>query len=137
MGLTPLEYLLKALANPQTSQRRRDRLAEVCLPYIHPRLNATASVNVPGANYTPPELRIYAVPHGCQIDKNGVIHHPDGTPASDAEIEFTPFKATPDLLPLPSPEPAPAESLPVHEVIDDGKIVVLRPYSDDDSAGVV
>jgi hypothetical protein len=130
LGLSPLEYLLKAMSHPQTTQRRKDRLAEVCLPYLHPRLNAVASVDASPANSCPPlEIKILAVPRGCQVDKNGVIHHPDGTPASAAETKFTPFTPTPDLLPvLPAPEPTPAEPLPVLVDEGDDKVAILHPH---------
>jgi hypothetical protein len=85
----------------------------------------------------PIEFNVLAVPPGCQVADDGkTFVWPDGTPC--AAPEFTPYTGTPSL-PALSDQRAPIEPpLPVHDVIDDGKIVVLRPYSDDDtSSGAV
>lgn len=37
-NLTPLQYMLKAMRDPRTSQKRKDEMAKSCAPFIHPRL---------------------------------------------------------------------------------------------------
>lgn len=37
-GLTPLEYMLTVMRNPETLPQRRDDMAKACAPYVHPRL---------------------------------------------------------------------------------------------------
>ncbi len=37
-GLTPLEYMLKVMRDPETPPQRRDDMAKACAPYVHPRL---------------------------------------------------------------------------------------------------
>ena len=120
LGNSPLEYLLKAFANPQTSQRRRDRLAEVCMPYMHAKLNAIAAIDASANTGSTVELRIFSVPRGCQV-VNGVIRHPDGSEATAAETEFHPFTPTewPQLTDQSAPE---AEPLEVLEPVDDDKV---------------
>lgn len=39
-GLTPLDYMLGELNNPNTDIDRRDRLAAAAAPYLHPRLQS-------------------------------------------------------------------------------------------------
>lgn len=41
----PIEYWLAVLWNPAEPQDRRDRAAEICLPYTSPRLQAVAVTN--------------------------------------------------------------------------------------------
>jgi hypothetical protein len=131
--------MMNVLHDPNATPTRKDAMAASAAPYVHCKLSATAIVDVPDANYRPPEIKIYAVPRGCQI-VDGVIVHPDGSEATDEETKFEPFKATPDLLPaLPSPEPASAEPLEVLEPVDDDKIAVLNAHrrrrDDDETSG--
>lgn len=37
-GITPLEYMLKILADENANQARRDDMAKAAAPYCHPRL---------------------------------------------------------------------------------------------------
>jgi hypothetical protein len=39
-GLTPLEYMLQVLRNPDSGKDRRDRIAAQAAPYVHPRLTS-------------------------------------------------------------------------------------------------
>ena len=138
-GVTPLQHMMNVLHDPNATPTRKDAMAASAAPYVHCKLSATATLNVPDVNYTPPEIKIYALPRGCQV-VDGRIVHPDGSEASPEETAFTPFKATPDLLPaLPSSEPASAEPLPVLEAEDDPKIELLdahrRRRDDDETSG--
>ena len=40
VGLTPLEYMLAAMRDPETPPQRRDDMAKACAPYVHPKLAA-------------------------------------------------------------------------------------------------
>ncbi len=40
VGLTPLEYMLAAMRDPETPPQRRDDMAKACAPYMHARLAA-------------------------------------------------------------------------------------------------
>jgi hypothetical protein len=142
VGITPLQYMLETLRNPKTEAFRKDEMARAAAPFVHPKLNAVATVDASANSCPPLEIQIFAVPRGAQIDASGRIVWPDGTPATAAETAFTPFAATPDLLPaLPSPEPAPAdEPLPVFEpeAEDDDKVERLDSWRDrkrDDEPG--
>ena len=35
---TPLQYMMRAMRDPRTSQKRKDEMAKACAPFIHPRL---------------------------------------------------------------------------------------------------
>ena len=115
LGHSPLSYMLDVLANPKTSPARRDRMAENCAPYMHPKLNAVATVDASAKPCPPLELKIFSVPRGAQI-VDGQIVWPDGTPATAEETKFEPFKASDFPPALPSPEPAPVEPLSVIEL---------------------
>jgi hypothetical protein len=39
-GVTPLDYMLSVLRDPNAGPERRDRMAIAAAPYIHPRLNS-------------------------------------------------------------------------------------------------
>ena len=119
-----MEYLLKSFAHPQTSQRRKDRLAEICMPYMHPRLNAVAAVNASANSCPPLEIKIFSVPRGAQV-VDGKIIWPDGTSPTAEETAFRPYKPTP-ALPALTDQSAAVEPLEVVEPEpDDPKVEVL------------
>lgn len=39
-GLTPLDYMLQVMRNPEVDPHRRDEMAKAAAPYVHPRLIA-------------------------------------------------------------------------------------------------
>lgn len=39
-GETPLDYMLRVMRDPKTEHDRRDRLAGMVAPYVHPRLTS-------------------------------------------------------------------------------------------------
>jgi hypothetical protein len=48
-GLTPLEYMLAVLRDPNAATERRDEMAKAAAPYIHPRLsNVEAKIDLTG-----------------------------------------------------------------------------------------
>jgi hypothetical protein len=40
-NLTPLQYMLAAMRDPNVDPKRRDEMAKAAAPYVHPRLTAT------------------------------------------------------------------------------------------------
>jgi hypothetical protein len=132
--------MLSVLRDPECEQSRRDQMAIQAAPYLHPRLNAVATSNVPGRdgggdiNIT----QIFAVPRGSVVDaKTGLITTPDGAAVSDPP-ELRPFEGTPPLeLAVITDQSAPLEPperLPVIE-LDTSNVTVLRRRSDDDDSG--
>jgi len=45
-GITPLEYMLDVLRNPDSEQGRRDDMSKAAAPYMHPKLSST-EVKIP------------------------------------------------------------------------------------------
>ncbi len=39
-GLSPLQYMLEIMRDPDTLPQRRDDMAKACAPYVHPKLAA-------------------------------------------------------------------------------------------------
>lgn len=39
-GETPMEYMLRVMRDPKTEHERRDRMAGMVAPYVHPRLTS-------------------------------------------------------------------------------------------------
>lgn len=37
LGMTPLEYMLHVMRDPQADAARRDRMAQAAAPYLHPK----------------------------------------------------------------------------------------------------
>lgn len=132
---TPLEHMLATLNSPYTSQARKDRAAECLLPFLHPRLSATAMINAGGQGGQPggateTSLRVFSVPRGSWIDtKTGEIIFPPGVEPQPLE----PFTATHDwtktALTDQRPEPI-VEPLEVTE-IDTSNVVRLGRRDDD------
>ena len=139
---TPLDHLLDTLNNPHVGQARKDKVAESLLPYLHPRLSATAMLHAGGQggnnsdnNERLPDI-IFAVPRGAQFaaDRRTLIW-PDGTPAEPLPLE--PFKGTPALTDKRDyPEPS-RERFEVREVEAPQNLVRLDVYKSkhDDSDG--
>lgn len=42
-GLTPLEYALQVMNNPEADQARRDRMCAVAMPFCHPKAELGAA----------------------------------------------------------------------------------------------
>jgi hypothetical protein len=87
---------------------------------------------------SPPDIVVLSVPRGCRIE-NGVITDA-ATGALVACERQAPFTPTPpfDLRALPDHSLQPAaieEPLPVHDVVDDGRVVSLHPHRHRDDGG--
>lgn len=42
-GISPLEYMLKVMRDPEQEDARRDEMAKAAAPFIHPKLNAISA----------------------------------------------------------------------------------------------
>jgi hypothetical protein len=136
---TPLEHLLETLNNPLVGQARKDKVAESLLPYLHPRLSATATISAGGNsnnNNDRPMMMVGSVPRGSSINlKTGEITFPPG-----AGLEpFAPFKGTHDwtataLTDQRDQQEPEVERLEVTE-IDTTNVTVLRRRDDSDDSG--
>jgi len=56
-GLTPLQYMLAVLRDPNTDPDRRDRMAVAAAPFCHPRLAALDAKVMLAEFATPNETR--------------------------------------------------------------------------------
>jgi hypothetical protein len=72
-GETPLQYMLRVMRDPKAGDKRRDAMAAVAAPYLHPKLS-------------PVEPRPVADPYtpGCMIEVRFV--RPKPQPNDDDEI---------------------------------------------------
>ena len=130
-GLMPVEWMLAVLRDPQSEQHRRDRMAEIAAPYLHPRLNAVAVNSITGGdsrdNGDTNVLQIYSVPKGGKIEKDGTITI-EGAVVELSPIE--PFTGTPALTDQREykrvePDPVPFE---VTEIDPPQNVTVLNPH---------
>ena len=135
-GTTPLAHMLSVLNNPNAPEARKDQMAAAAAPYMHPKLNLSATSEVNGAGCIG-EVSIVCVPRGAQFNSStGMIKYDDGLEISPPP--FTSLEPTPDVVPvadtdtcLPEPvppaqpEPAPLE---VYEPVDDGKVESLARW---------
>jgi hypothetical protein len=127
-ALMPVEWMLAVLRDPQTEELRRDRMAEIAAPYLHPRL-AVASISTNGSrDYSGGDVtfvQIFSVPHRGRIGD-------DGTVVIDGEVTelkpVTPYEGSPALT--DQSQPAPVERLPV-VAVDTSNVTVLRRRDDE------
>lgn len=57
----PLEYMLKAMADPKSSKNRRDEMAKSAAPYMAAKLKEAALTGANGTPLNPPQLIITGV----------------------------------------------------------------------------
>ena len=55
-GLTPLEYMLAVMRDPNEPPERRDEMAKAAAPYVHPKLGAYATGGLGRAHKEQPRL---------------------------------------------------------------------------------
>jgi hypothetical protein len=122
--LTPVEWMLAVLRDPLCEQRRRDRMAEVCAPYLHARRAAVEVANTNTyrgegvAGETINVVQIFAVPRGGSLDITAGTITIEGTPLEPMSI-VEPYEPTPPIGQLTDQTQtavcAPPEPLPVIE----------------------
>ena len=100
-GLTPRDYLLGVLRDPQASVERRDWAAATVAPYVHPRL---AAVETKVDAFNTVEMRVtraeLAAEAKRRIDEAFKEYSPPQT------IDMPPSVDTPATLPEPPPQQA-------------------------------
>jgi hypothetical protein len=127
-GLTPIEWMLAVVRDPNATDQRRDQMAVASAPYVHPRLNAVVMSNNYGAGGNGAHsdtniTTIVAVPRGGRLGPDGVVTI-DGDPVTELP-PIEPYAGTPGL-PAPTAAPAPfAERLPLIEV-DTSNVTPIR-----------
>lgn len=136
---TPLDHLLKTLNNPLIGAARKDKVAELLLPYLHPRLSATAMLNANGNNGNnndtpngPPV--ILAIPRGCFLSAEQVADPEQLVPHG---VPLEPFAPTPDWTRtalIDKRDQPVVERLEVTE-IDTSNVVRLGRRDDDQDGG--
>jgi hypothetical protein len=125
--VTPLAHMLSILNNPDAPEGRKDQMAISAAPYMHPKLNLSATSQFNGGGNCVTNIQFLVIPRGCFLS-------PEQIADPSSLIEYgEPFE--PGAMPTPAlidqtappvePEPAP-EPLEVLEPVDDGKIVTLR-----------
>ena len=68
-GITPLDYMLAVLRDPEADQHRRDEMAKSAAPYMHPRLNTiSATVDTPYTGIG--QINVIAIPRGVFLTKD-------------------------------------------------------------------
>ena len=128
--LMPVEWMLAVLRDPETEPQRRDKMAEIAAPYLHPKLSSAATIingKVEGDTITNNTVNIYAVPRGAALDLAAGTITIEGAPIADL-TPIEPFTGTPALtdqrddkvmperIPDPIPAPLPIEPLDTSNV---------------------
>jgi hypothetical protein len=129
--LMPVEWMLAVLRDPLTEESRRDRMAEIAAPYLHPRLQAaTITTHGNGRNYSGGDVtfvQILSVPHRGRISDDGMVVV-DGEPVTELAA-ITPYEGTPGLLTDQSEQPAPpVERLPIIEMDEPENVTRLDQF---------
>src|SRR4029453_4893668 len=111
-GISPLQYMLQVLRSSDADMHRRDEMARASAAFVHPKLNAVASLDASANSYGPLEIKIFSVPRGSTFDsKKGLFPCPEG---SRFEPEpFPPSEPTPALPALTDQSAAPATLEPI------------------------
>jgi hypothetical protein len=110
-----LQHLL-AVLNSNAPDHRKDQVAAACLPYMHPRLNLSATSELNGGGRIA-SIVVLGIPRGCQFNpQTQMVVYADGT-ETDAPA-FTPIAPTPAITDQTSAPPEPeraTDPLPVIE----------------------
>jgi hypothetical protein len=100
--VTPLSHMMAVLNDPGSPPSRKDAAAVAAAPYMHPKLNLSATSELNGGGRLGPcQLTILSVPHGCQIIDGQLVWPDTGALATAEETEFKPYTGTPGLPALP------------------------------------
>jgi hypothetical protein len=62
-NITPLEYMMGVVQDPQAAQNRRDTFAIAAAPFVHPKLGAIASLDASGKLSGVTAVNMISVPH--------------------------------------------------------------------------
>jgi hypothetical protein len=109
--------MLAVLRDPQTEELRRDRMAEIAAPYLHPKLVATSITTNGSRDYNGGGdvniTQVFCVPRGGRLTSDGTVMI-DGEVVTELPA-ITPYEGSPPLTAI-TDQSAPAERLPVVEV---------------------
>jgi hypothetical protein len=126
--VTPLAHMLSILNNPDAPEGRKDQMAISAAPYMHPKLNLSATSELNGGGNCVTNIHFLVVPRGCFLSKEQVAN-------PSCLIEYgEPFEPgmppTPALTDQSEPaEPEVIEPLPVIEPEpDDRKVTPLSAW---------
>ena len=65
-GISPLDYMIAVMRDPNADQRRRDEMARSAAPFVHPRLSTVdASVDATASTQRIGSVNILAIESGC------------------------------------------------------------------------
>jgi hypothetical protein len=132
--VTPLAHMLSILNNPDAPEGRKDQMAISAAPYMHPKLNLSATSELNGGGNCVTNIQFLVIPRGCFLNDQQVAN-----PSSLIQYG-EPFE--PGAMPTPAIELTDqrastiVEPLPVIEPEDDGKVTPLaswRRRADDES----
>lgn len=77
-GTSPLEYMLGVMRDPEAAPARRDEMAKMAAPYIHPRVSAVQIADEPLPTHP---ATVVILPHN---GRDEILAHYDGF----AELEL-------------------------------------------------
>jgi hypothetical protein len=140
-ALMPVEWMLAVLRDPEAEQHRRDRMAEVAAPYLHPRLNAieigttNRGNGVAGGDIN--IVQIFAVPRGGRVTQDGSITIDGEVVTELSNVE--PYTGTPPLTALTDQRAEPErERFEVTEIEPPANVTRLDTFKakrDDEPSG--
>jgi hypothetical protein len=131
--VTPLSHMMAVLNDPGSPPSRKDAAAAAAAPYMHPKLNLSATSELNGGGRID-NITIISVPRGAQYcPDTGLIRYEDGLEVSPPE--FVPLEPTPgfdELPPAQPPVPEPSTPPPVEavDVLDNPKLTRLDRWRD-------
>jgi hypothetical protein len=118
-GLTPRDYLLGVLRDPQASIERRDWAAATLAPYVHPRL---AAIEAKVDAYNTVEMRVTRAELAAQAKRRIDEAFREYSPPQTID-HVPPSVDTPATLPEPPPqEPEPKREPVVREYAGPGPL---------------
>jgi hypothetical protein len=128
--VTPLAHMLSILNNPDAPEGRKDQMAISAAPYMHPKLNLSATSELNGGGNCVTNIHFLVVPRGCFLSKEQVANPSClieyGEPF---EPGMPPTPALTDQSEQPAVEPEVAtDPLPVEPAPDDGKVTPLSAW---------
>jgi hypothetical protein len=128
--VTPLAHMLSILNNPDAAEGRKDQMAISAAPYMHPKLNLSATSELNGGGNCITNIHFLVIPRGCFLSPEQVA---DPSCLIEYGEPFEPWvMPTPAItdqreLPAVAPEVA-TVPLPLEPAPDDGKITPLNAW---------
>jgi hypothetical protein len=125
--VTPLAHMLSILNNPDAPEGRKDQMAINAAPYMHPKLNLSATSQLNGGGNCVTNIQFLVIPRGCFLSPEQVANpssliqygepfEPDAMPTPaliDQSVPPAAPEVATDLLPV-EPEPDPGNVTPLN-----------------------